>query len=127
MATTIRYEVIRDRDSVRGGVRREGAVERGAQAEVVPGESIRIFGTDYNHRDPAGRPYDLTFRVGDTCEFGSYNLVYLGTIVAIGAQTVSVREEGGTRVRRFSIYRFTWRHKDFDLAAIRARNAAWMD
>ena len=44
---------------------------------VTPNRSIRIVG------DRDGRPVDITYSIGDSAEYGSFNLHYLGTIMSI--------------------------------------------
>lgn len=92
-------------------------------AEIKPGESIRIFGLYKNHiRGP--QKYDRTFKVGDMAEYDSWNLKYNGRIVSIGAKCVAI-EDGG-RVRRLSLCEFCDHNWDFDLAKSEAHNAEEM-
>lgn len=96
----------------------DGRILEGCSADIEPGVSIRIYGT-YHDGDP--KPFDKTFRLGDSCEYDSYNLKYTGVIVSIGPKTVVV-DDNGTR-RRLTLYDFTWRNWDFDAAAIADHNA----
>jgi hypothetical protein len=90
-------------------------------AEVTVGESIRIWG------EMSKRPYEQTFKVGDVAVYGSYNLIYTGTIVSIGAKTVAVRHyEGDTTVTQMDINTFCNRNWDYDAARIADRNADTM-
>jgi uncharacterized Zn finger protein len=89
--------------------------------EVVPGVSIRLKGIDTNKvNGPVS--FDKTFAIGDTAEYDSYNLSYIGTIVAIGKKTVTIAPRYGGRKYRLSLTNFTWRNRDFDAAVIAARN-----
>ena len=83
-----------------------------------------------------------TFNMFDVCTYGSYNLTYLGYIVAITANTVTIVEEfdfdkwkgikAGTytkkhewdkpQVHRMKIERFAHRNYDFDLEQVRKDN-----
>ena len=121
MTKTIEVSEIRSKDRKSHGKAFPGLIEEGAKAVIVPGESIRLFG------ERNGESYDLTFKVGDTAEYGSYNLSYLGPIIAITAKTVTVdKGSTGGRVKRLSLHEFNWRNRDFDLEEIRKRNAETM-
>ena len=84
-------------------------------ADIVAGESIRIYGSIY------GEAFSLTFRVGDTAKYGGRNIDYLGKITAIGPKTVSF--EG----KRFDLYAFARLNWRFDEAKSIKRNGTWMD
>lgn len=104
----------------------ERSPDKGHNVSVTPGVSVRLFGIDGNkYGGPVA--YDKTFRVGDVCERGSFNLVYLGRIVAIGEKTVTIVDDLRQRKTRMSLDVFSRRNRDFDLAAIQKRNAEWMD
>lgn len=133
----ITHRNVKDRDYKRGGVIHEGASREGHHVEVKPGEYIRLYGAekrpvkttvlngDWKTEEvwvEGEVPYDITFRVGDTAEYGSYNLHYLGEVVSISAKTVSILPEHGTKVKRLRLYEFSWRNDNFDLEKIRARN-----
>ena len=75
----IRYDIIKDRDRKHY----EGSVLDGAKAEVIPGKSIRIFGTYANCHD-GPRAYDITFKIGDEAVYGSYNFDYTAKVTQIG-------------------------------------------
>jgi len=123
---TITYLNIRSRDWVRFGHKHEGKADPGHNVSVTPGQSVRLFGLDDNK---VGGPvrYDLTFKIGDLCERDSYNLVYVGRIVAIGAKTVTIAHQHSNRKTRMSLDEFSRRNRDFDLQAINKRNSEWMD
>ena len=59
----VHYAEIREKISNSGGRTFGGYLVQGAQAEVLAGQSVRIFGVWHNRREPMA--YDLTFRVGD--------------------------------------------------------------
>jgi hypothetical protein len=66
-----------------------------------------------------------SFTVGDTAEYGSYNLQYLGKITKITDKCVTiVAYEGSTieKTHRLCINEFCWRNHDFDLATVTVKN-----
>lgn len=90
-------------------------------AEIVPGESIRIWGT-YSNRE-----FDRTFKLGEYAVYGSYNLIYTGEIVKIGAKTVTVKHyRDSDRVTQMDLNTFVWRNFDYDAQRIADRNADTM-
>ncbi len=97
----------------------------GHHADVIPGQSIRLYGVETN-RYGGPKAYDITFGVGDTVIEHSYNLTYFGTITAIGAKTVTIKSELGRTVRQ-DFATFSGRNRDLDLARESKRNAEWMD
>lgn len=88
----------------------------GVDAHIVRNESIRMVGT-YNNK-----AVDKTFKVGDICEYDSYNLSYHGTITKITDKGVTIDPGYGERTRRLDLNTFMWRNHDFDLEASRRRN-----
>lgn len=116
MAKTITVSEIKSKDMKRGGKVYPGRVAEGARADIVRGESIRLYGDD------RGRAYDRTFKVGDVAEYDSYNLHYLGTIVSITAKTITIKPRHGSRTKRLGLYEFSWRNRFLDLDAVAARN-----
>ena len=69
-----------------------------------------------------------SFQVGDTAEYGSYNLHYLGKIIQISETSVTIEEpykmygkDHGQR-HRLDLNTFCWRNSGFDLAKITAFN-----
>ncbi len=129
--------------SKRFGKVHEAVVAHGHHAVIKPGVSITLIGevkagTKYV-LDPATRmlvpnaepvPYRTSFKLGDTAEYDSYNLAYMGTITKITAKTVEITAHHGTsnaKVHRLSIYNFDWRNYDFDLEANCKRNSEWTD
>lgn len=113
----IQLTTIKARDSKRGGQVFEGPTAPTCSAEIVPGASIRLFGLDRSARK---LPFSVTFKVGDAAEYDSYNLSYYGTITSITDKTVTIVKSGAAH--RLSIYDFTWRNRDFDLAKTKASN-----
>lgn len=95
-------------------------------AEIVPGMSISIFGV---FRNCAAGPqsFDKIFAIGDMAEYDSYYTSYTSPIVAIGPKTVTFRPFGSEPARRLGLTEFCSRNWDFDLAAIKCRNAEWLD
>lgn len=102
------------------GAKRRGVVYEPqateAVAHIVRNQSIRLTGR-YNNSD-----VDITFSVGDTAEYDSYNLHYLGKIEKITDKGVTITPEYSTRTKRLSLHEFLWRNYDFDLERIAARN-----
>lgn len=85
-------------------------------AHVVRNESIRLVGR-YSNRD-----VDITFKVGDTVTYDSYNLIYLGKITKITDKCVTILPEHETRTRRLDLHNFMWRNYDFDLERVQKQN-----
>jgi hypothetical protein len=86
-------------------------------ADIEPGKSIRLFGTKY------GKAFDTTFNIGDVASYDSYNLIYLGLITKITANTVTICErDRDSRAHRLGLYEFCWRNYDFNLERISADN-----
>lgn len=95
-------------------------------ADVVRGHSIRIYGTYSNHvRGP--QPFDRTFQIGDRVERDSYNLSFLGTVVAIGLKTVTIKDDNLAVTSRLPLDTFIRRNWDLDVATLLRRNAEWSD
>ena len=92
-------------------------------ADILPGHSIRIFGTMTNHI--AGpQEFDKVFKIGDAAEYGSFNLIYVGKIVAIGAKTITIKHyENSAEVTKLQIFGFADKNWNFDLAKIQKHNA----
>ncbi|MCU7800451.1 MAG: hypothetical protein KZQ70_09950 [gamma proteobacterium symbiont of Lucinoma myriamae] len=84
------------------------------QADIIIGQSIRIYGKTYQEE------FDLTFKLGDQCVHGSYNLIYTGEIVSIGKKTVTI-EDGNTKTR-LNLYDFCRRNHHYDAARIERHN-----
>jgi hypothetical protein len=120
----ITYRNLKNRDSKRFGRVYEGAIAKGQHAMVEPNKRIVLWGVDRNTVKGI-RPYRLEFNVGDSAVYGSYNLVYTGTITAIGEKTITITERTGT-VHRLSIYEFNWRNNDFDADEIFRANSETM-
>ncbi len=117
---TVQVSEIKSRNGVRNGVPFEGVVLKGHQAEIVTGTSIRLFGLNHNHVD-GPQPFDITFKMGDQAACGSYNLTYVGRIVAIHAGSVTVQEDGENY--RLDLHTFAYRNYNFNPVVIAARNA----
>ena len=92
-------------------------------AEIIPGVQIRIFGEYRNHAN-GPQKFDLCFKVGDEAEYGSYNLIYTGPILAIGKKTITIKATSD--IRRLSLHDFCYRNWDFDLARITKHNSEEM-
>lgn len=88
-------------------------------AEIVPGQQIRIWGI-YTNCSRGPQSFDKTFRVGDVCATGSYNLIYTGRIKKIGPKTITT--QGHWKVERFTPYEFIYENWDYDAVKIAAHN-----
>jgi hypothetical protein len=83
--------------------------------EVQKNKSITIFKN--------GKP-GASFQIGDTAEYGSYNLHYLGQIIQISANSVTIEEpykmygKDHGRRHRLNMNQFCWRNYEFNLARI---------
>ena len=92
-------------------------------AEIAKNESIRLYG-EYRNTGREPIPFDRTFKIGDTCEYHSYNFTYTGTIIAIGAKTIKIHKgnyPAGSNVV-LDLYEFAWRNWNFDAERIKAEN-----
>ena len=103
-------------------------LERGITAEVTPKKSIRLSGemARWNPKDQVDFTveYDRTFEIGDSVEYDSYNLSYIGTIVAITAKTVTVDKGWGDgEVKRMKLQDFGNRNWNLDLEDRLTQNA----
>lgn len=85
--------------------------------------SIRVFGIMTNHVN-GPQQFNKTFKVGDCAEYGSYNLIYTGTITNIGPKSVSIAHgtEQQPETTRLSIYEFIDRNWNFDAEKIEKYN-----
>jgi len=121
---------IKDRDRTKRGKVFPGKVYKGQHAEIIPGESIRLFGAEAQwYRYPTSDGYSQTFKLGDQAVYGSYNLTYVGVITGVSAARITVTEGHGGRNPRnhcLSIYEFNWRNRHFDLQDIQEQNARMM-
>ena len=126
---------IRTKDRTVRGVTYPGEVTKGHRAEIVPGKSIRLFGTcpaGLLWVGPAGAKvqneafdYSRDFAVGDEVIVGGTNFAYFGTILAITAATVTVTRTGKTA--RLPIQEFdhlNWRRT---VAAEKIERGLWQD
>ncbi len=109
-------------------------------ADVEPRQSIRLYGAVADRcryikfTDPSGvigyrreeyvQPFNLTFRIGNSAVYGSYNLTYTGKIVSIGAKTVTIdAHDTGDHTKRLNLWQFAHQNWDFDAAKIAHDNA----
>lgn len=113
---------IKSKSYTRSGAREEGRVEEGAKADIVAGESIRLYGTRSpgSRRDPLDETYDRTFKIGDQAEYRSCNYSCYGPIVGITTKTVTIavrqhNRDEKAKLHRLSIHEFNWRNRHFDL------------
>ena len=118
---------VKGRDYVFRGVPRTGPVHHGHHIELTPGVSVRVFGKDMRFSKETKKfeetNYSVTFKVGDTAVYDSYNYKYLGTVEKISAKTITIRPEIGGGVKRLDLYTFSRKNSFFDLEAIQIGNA----
>lgn len=86
---------------------------------VEKGQSIAVARYNREGKIEGG----TRFRIGDQAEYDSYNLSYLGEIVAITEKTVTIRPKYETKTRRLSLDTFAWRNWDFNLEETMKQNA----
>ena len=114
----------------RGGVVTEFTNDRGRwNADIVPGKSIRIYGTlkAYATNVYTDVPFDRTFVIGELAEYDSWNLSYYGPIEKISANTVTIVDKNFTdRRKRLDLYTFISRNKEFDAYRTAEKNAEEM-
>jgi hypothetical protein len=84
---------------------------------------IEIFYTDINDKQvKRGR----TFHIGDTAEWGSHNISYMGRILKITQNTVTISHSrfgsGRGTNKVLKLHQFCWRNKQFDVAATEKSN-----
>jgi hypothetical protein len=90
-------------------------------ADILKNKEIRIYGTQGNHIH-GPQAFDKIFSIGDEAEYGSYNLIYTGTIVGITDKQVTI-EDRGIETCRLKLFNFIDRNWDFDAARVAAHNA----
>lgn len=119
----------------RGGKTYGDTVDENMNADILPGQWVRIYGiSDLRsryERDANGKGksiqyrevYDRTFKLGDTCIYGSYNLIYTGSIVSIGAKTVTIDPgKGSGKKTQLDLHSFIWRNWDYNAERIANEN-----
>lgn len=84
---------------------------------------IRLFGNYVGWQGSQGKPVDRTFKVGDTVEYDSYNLRYLGVITNITDKRVTVQPRYGSATKSMDLHSFSWRNYNFDLEEANEENA----
>ena len=123
MKKAIMVHCIVSRTITRQGVTYEGTESNDYNAEIIPGQSIRIFG-EIKRYDGANTKFDRTFKMGEQAEYDSYNLIYTGEIIAIAGKTVTIQHytSSHSRKSRMSLHDFIWRNWDLDMEKVNARN-----
>lgn len=111
----------------RGGIKHQGEVLAGQHVSVTPKASVRLHGVISNSCTRNGESVDTTFAIGDQAIYGGFNLTYFGEIVAIGAKSVSIRENHGGQVHRLDLAAFSRENHGRDFDVIRKRNSEWLD
>jgi hypothetical protein len=87
--------------------------------DIVAGRSVHLF-KEKNGVIVTGR----LFVIGDSAEYDSFNLSYVGVIDSITPKTVTiVKTRGSDAVKhRLSMYEFCWRNFNFDEIEMRVEN-----
>ena len=93
--------------------------------DVTKGASIRVTTAIPAFRTLPEEKHDVTFRLGDKAEYGSYNLSYYGVITSITEKTVTIKEDDGTG-HRLSLAEFAWRNYNFQLERVARENSVTM-
>lgn len=107
-------------------LKRQPEHKSGVNAEInLTKQTIRIYGNQNNRWDRELKeyskiPFDRTFAVGDTIEYGSYNLYYTNPILGVKASYVQVLGHGS--MKHLSIAEFIRRNWDLDLEKIAKEN-----
>ena len=122
------YRNLKGRNRKFQGKHFEGEVAVGNHAVVTTGESVTLWGVQ-TRRTTGLAPYRLTFKVGDFAVYDSYNLVYTGLIVAIGAKTVTIEASctGRKSAKQLSIAEFSRRNWNYNAEKISRQNSDWID
>lgn len=127
---------VKSKDYTSHGTKYPGTINMKHNADIAKQRWIRIYGigagrTSYDPITKVTTAYtpafDLTFKMGDTCVYDSYNLVYTGKIVGIGAKTITIEKAGYSRNTVLDIATFIQRNYDYDAKAIFERNSNWSD
>jgi len=84
-------------------------------------KTIRLTGTY------SGTTFDITFAEGDVAEYDSFNYSYLGKITKIGAKTVTIVPQHGSRTYQLDLNTFMWRNHNFDLEKLTRERQEWSD
>ena len=87
---------------------------------VTKKDSVRIYGVESNHVNGPFK-FDRTYKIGDTVQYDSYNLIYLGQIEKIGPSTVTVKTDLRDMVR-MNLFDFTRKNLKLDLEAVNKYN-----
>lgn len=102
-------------------------------AAITPGSQIVLFGVKDQYepgkRDAVKRGYISRYKIGDTAEYDSYNLVYFGTISAITNKRVTIdKGRGYSKKASLDIEQFSNKNWDPDnLEEGLKRNRNWSD
>lgn len=121
----IHYKALYDKAGAWKKLTRVPRLLEGVQAIVDPkAGTVRLFGTGAYGED---KSFDRTFKLGETVERDSYNLIYMGVIAKISAKLIRVEGTNLDRTTNMSIYDFARKNYNFDEMKARQRNAEWMD
>lgn len=86
---------------------------------VEHNQSIQINCTYMNVHNP--KPTEVKFLIGDSAEYSSYNLSYIGTIISITEKTVTIKDNFN-EVHRLKLENFCWRNFNFNLEKVTESN-----
>lgn len=106
--------------------------ERKRRGMVYPAQPTK-YAVDINKQKNMIAIYEdgkctARFNLGDQAEYNSYNLSYLGKIIQITENSVTIEEpynmygENHGRRHRLHMNEFCWRNSGFDLAKTMQRN-----
>jgi hypothetical protein len=64
----------------------------------------------------------VRFKIGDTAEYDSYDLRYLGEVVSITEKSVTIQPKYANKKTRLKIENFAWRNEGFNLEEVNREN-----
>ena len=120
MAKMIELRKIQPKDKVQFGCVLERSTKDDVNADIIPGKSIRIFGTTNCVT------FDQTFELGDIAEHDYYNFAFTGAIEKITEKSVTVRKNRDT-TKRLDIFQFIQKNYNFSVEAAAKQRAEWHD
>ncbi len=97
-----------------------GGQDSGMMARIGKRDGVAFIHLTGSYNDKA---VDITFKVGDTVEYDSYNLRYLGVIEKITDKRITVQPRYGARRKSMDLYSFAWRNYNFKLEEALEENA----
>ena len=92
-------------------------------AIVTPGKSITLVSNEVDRELGIPVLKEVTFNIGDSAEYDSYNLSYFGPIKSITKKNVIVKHKHSDRTTRLPHQTFHWRNIGFNLEEAISKNA----